>query len=261
MPVYRIQLMFKHAIVKRPCKNMVKGITKAKLGKPDFELALKQHDRYIEALQKCGLEVEILPADEKFPDSTFIEDAALCAKNVAIITRPGAESRQGEEIEMEKVLPNYFDNIERIVFRGTIEAGDIMMVGDHFYIGHSGRTNIEGADQMQALLQKYGKSSSIVHLKEMLHLKTGLSYLENNILLISGEFIKNHAFDKFNKIVVFEDESYAANSVWINGKVLVPEGFPNTRQKIEEAGYEVLQVDVSEFRKLDGGLSCLSLRF
>ena len=136
-----------------------------------------------------------------------------------------------------------------------------MMAGNHFYIGISQRTNNAGADQMIKILENHGMTGSKVYLEKMLHLKSGASYLENNTMLLSGEFFGNKEFEKYNRILVGEDESYAANSLWVNGKVLVPDGFPATRKKIEEAGYETIIMDVSEFRKLDGGLSCLSLRW
>jgi dimethylargininase len=253
--------MFTNAILRLPSSSIKEGITSAGLGKPDYILALKQHSEYTETLIKLGLAVEVLPADELFPDSTFIEDVALCTKTLAVISNPGAKSRNGETEGMHQVLSSYFNTIEKITFPGTVEAGDIMMVGDHFFIGVSGRTNNEGADQMIKFLQKHGFSGSKVILNKMLHLKSGVSYLENNIMLVCGEFIDNIAFKKYDRIVIDEDESYAANSLWINGKVLVPEGFPKTRVKIYEAGFETIPVDVSEFRKVDGGLSCLSLRF
>jgi dimethylargininase len=162
---------------------------------------------------------------------------------------------------MREVLSEYYDSIEQILLPGTLEGGDIMMAGSHFYIGISSRTNPEGADQLIRILNKHNYTGSKVPLRKMLHLKSGISYLENNNLLVSGEFIKATEFDKFNKIIVDDDESYSANSLWINGKVLVPDGFPKTREKIEKAGYETIVLDVSEFRKVDGGLSCLSLRF
>jgi len=114
---------------------------------------------------------------------------------------------------------------------------------------------------MVHILQKHGMRGIKVPLYKMLHLKSGVSYLENNNLLVAGEFIGNKKFDRFNRILIEDNESYAANSLWINGTVLVPEGFPKTRQKIEKAGYNTIVLDVSEFRKIDGGLSCLSLRF
>lgn len=240
---------------------MVNGITSASLGKPDYELALKQHDNYISALEKCGLKVTVLDADENFPDSTFIEDAALCTPKCAVITNPGAQTRKGEISGMKEVLSGFYQIIEEIKSPGTLEAGDVMMAGDHFYIGLSARTNNSGADQLVAILNNYGMTGSKIPMNEMLHLKTGLSYLENNNLLIYGEFLKEKEFDRFNKIIISEEESYSANSVWINGRVLVPAGYKGTKEKVEAAGYEVIEVEVSEFRKLDGGLSCLSLRF
>ena len=252
---------FNYAVVRRPAESMINGITTASLGKPDYINALKQHDAYIDALEKCGLTVKVLKADENFPDSTFIEDAALCTPACAVITNPGAVTRKGEIAGMREVLSEFYDVIEEIHSPGTLEAGDVMMAGSHYYVGLSARTNNEGAEQLIAILNKHGMTGSKIPLNEMLHLKTGLSYIENNNLLIYGEFLREKEFDKFNKIIIDPEESYSANSVWVNGKVLVPAGFKGTREKIKTAGYEVIEVDVSEFRKLDGGLSCLSLRF
>lgn len=253
--------MFKNAIVRLPAPSITEGLTSANLGKPDFAKACDQHFMYTDLLKRLGLKVEVLPENDLLPDSTFIEDVALCTKSCAIITSPGAESRRGETEEMNKVLSKYYENIEKISLPGTIEAGDIMMVGDHFYIGLSERTNNDGAYQMIKILKKYGMTGSMVPLKVMLHLKSGVSYLENNTMLVCGEFTNNEVFKNFKRIVIDNDESYAANSLWINGKVIVPEGYPKTRDKIEISGYETITLDVSEFRKVDGGLSCLSLRF
>jgi dimethylargininase len=253
--------MFKKAIVRTPSKSIVNGLTTANLGKPNYELALKQHHEYISALTKCGLQVKVLPPDEDYPDSTFVEDTALLTKKCAVIANPGAPSRKGEVVEMKKILQHYYSTIETIVQPGTLEPGDVMMVGDHFYIGLSERTNEDGAIQLITILNKYGYSGSAIIMKDILHLKTGVAYLENNNLLAFGEFLQEEEFKNFNMIEVDEEESYAANCIWINNFVIVPEGFPKTRDKIINAGYSIIEVDVSEFRKLDGGLSCLSLRF
>ena len=253
--------MFTRAIVRTPCRSIAHGLTSAKLGKPENQNALRQHDGYVEALRACGLEVTVLPADENFPDSTFVEDVALLTPRCAVITNPGAQSRKGETRLILKTIRAFFPAVEMIEAPGTVEAGDIMMTGDHYYIGLSERTNLEGAEQMIAILESHGFSGSMVELNEVLHLKTGLGYLENNNLLACGEFLGKPEFKKFNILKVSHGEAYAANSVWINGKVLVPSGFPKTKAMIEKAGYETIPVDVSEFRKLDGGLSCLSLRF
>lgn len=253
--------MFTYAVVRKPSNSIIDGITSANLGVPDYEKTLRQHQAYVDALRNCGLTIITLPADETFPDSCFVEDTALLTKRCAIVARPGAPTRQGEEAAVLELLPRYFDNIESIEAPGTIEPGDIMMVGDHFYIGLSDRTNAAGARQMISLLESHGLSGSTVEMHGMLHLKTGLSYLENNTLVVCGEILHEPEFEKFNHIVIDGDEAYAANCVWVNGTVLVAAGFPKTRRKIEAAGYPVVSVDVSEFQKLDGGLSCLSLRF
>ena len=252
--------MFKNAIVKTPSQSMINGITSAHLGRPDYAKALIQHKDYIKALHECGLKVTVLDADENFPDSTFVEDMALCTPHCAIITNPGAVTRNQEIHQMIPAIKEHYQHIEYIR-PGTIEAGDIMMVGDHYYIGLSDRTNKNGANQMIAYLNEYGMQGSMVAMKDFLHLKTGINYLENNNLLASGEFIIKPEFTQFNISEIPKEEAYATNSVWINGTILTPKGFPKTKLIIEKLGYTMREIEVSEFQKLDGGLSCLSLRF
>ena len=254
-------MRFTNAIVRMPCKNMTAGLSSAGLGKPDHGLAILQHGKYVDALRDCGLNVRVLGADENFPDSTFVEDTALLTPEVAVITHPGAASRKGEIKNIEEVVRSYYDQVEMILPPGTLEAGDVMMCGNHFFIGLSDRTNKEGAEQLIAILERYGMTGAIVEISGMLHLKSGVSYLENNILLAAGGMIKHPAFSYYDIIPVPDPEAYAANSLWINGTVLVPEGYPVTLQNIQAAGYDTSVLDMSEFRKLDGGLSCLSLRF
>ncbi len=240
---------------------MVHGITSAGLGAPDYRLALKQHKAYVSALRSLGLQVTMLEPDSSYPDSTFVEDVALCTSKMAVVTSPGAVARMGEEAGMEKVLSGYFDHLERISYPGTLEAGDVMMVGDHFYIGISERTNQNGAEQLIRILQRYGMTGEGVRFDEMLHLKTGVSYLEDDTMLVIDELSAHPAFERFKKIIVPPEEAYAANAVWVNNTVLLAKGYPKTLRNLECNGYRVLLLDVSEFRKLDGGLSCLSLRF
>jgi dimethylargininase len=253
--------MFKQAIVRRPCPAIVDGLTSSDLGKPDYDLAMKQHLQYMKALMSCGLNITILDPDNDYPDSTFVEDTALLTPKCAIITNPGAPSRKGETKEIASLLSGHFEDIETINAPGTVDAGDIMMVGSHYFIGLSDRTNNEGANQVIAILEKYGMSGSQVPLSKVLHLKTGISYLENNTFLAAGEFIDHPDFKSFNILTVDEDEIYAANSIWVNERVIMPAGYPKTKKKLEHAGYKILPVNTSEFRKIDGGVSCLSLRF
>jgi dimethylargininase len=253
--------MFSNAIVRNPCPGITEGLSTSGMGKPDFLLAVTQHSNYVATLRNLGLNVRVLGRNDLYPDSTFIEDVALCTPSCAIITNPGAPSRRGEIEGMQEILGDYYSTVEAILSPGTVEAGDIMMAGKNYYIGISARTNPEGSKQLIKILKKYGMKGIPVPLKKMLHLKSGLSYLENNNLLISGEFIAGKEFERFNRITVPDNEVYAANSLWVNGTVIVPEGFPRTREKIEKAGYNTIALEVSEFRKVDGGLSCLSLRF
>ena len=186
--------MFSQVIVRVPSKSMVNGLSSAHLGKPVYQKALDQHTKYIEALEKCGVEVTVLEADENYPDSTFVEDIALLTPKCAIITNPGAPSRKGETKGMDKVLSQFYTNVEEIKDPGTVEAGDIMMVGEHFYIGISERTNESGARDVITILEKYGMSGSMVPLETVLHLKTGLAYLENNNLVACGEVLSKKEF-------------------------------------------------------------------
>ncbi|MFC2132723.1 arginine deiminase-related protein, partial [Bacteroidota bacterium] len=199
--------MFTKAIVRIPCQNLQYGLTSSDLGMPHYERAVIQHSFYIQSLIECGLEVYVLEADNEYPDSVFVEDVALLTPNCAIITFPGAKERRGEINIMKDVLGKYYSDIETIKFPGTVEAGDIMMVGDHYYIGLSERTNIEGANQMITFLEKYGMTGSFVALDHVLHLKTGVSYIENGNMVVCGEFIHKPEFQQYNLIEVDDDES------------------------------------------------------
>ena len=256
--------MFKHAIVRTPCPKVCDGITSSpELGKPVYEKALEQHAKYIEALRACGVEVITLPPMEEYPDSCFVEDVAVVNEKCALITNPGAETRKGETAGIVSAIKEFYtdEQIGYIKAPGTLEGGDVMKCGDTYYVGLSARTNAEGFRQFSEFFGEYGFTSVAVSLSEMLHLKTGVNYLENNRLLVFGEFTDKEEFADYEKIVVPEDEAYAANCVWMNGTVLVPEGYAKVKKAVEDAGYSVITVDTSEFRKIDGGLSCLSLRF
>ena len=253
--------MFSRAIVRTPGRSMTRGLTTSDLGVPDHELALVQHGAYIQALENCGLDVFVMDSEEEYPDATFIEDTALLTPECAIITNPGTPTRQGEVKAVHNVLESYYDRIETIKPPGTVEGGDIMMVGSHFYIGLSDRTNRDGAKQVIRILEKNGLSGSMIQVKDSLHLKTGIAYLENDTVIGFKPYIDAPEFQGFNILVVKPEESYAANCIWVNGTVLVARGFPGVAQTISETGYPIIELDVSEFQKLDGGLSCLSLRF
>lgn len=253
--------MFTNAIVRTPCKNMIKGLTTSTEGPPDYLKALIQHKIYVDALKLCGVEIATLPPNDKFPDSTFVEDAALLTPHCGIVTRPGAPSRRKETKSMKMVIEDYYEDIEEVKSPGTVDAGDIMMVESHYYIGLSTRTNVSGAEQIIKILNKYDMTGSTVPVSDMVHLKSGISYLENDNLVVTGEFINKPEFEKFNLIKIDDDESYAANCIWINDYILMAKGYPKAKKSIEQTGYKIIELGMSEFRKLDGGISCLSLRF
>lgn len=254
-------MMFTRAIVRTPAPSLVKGISSADLGPVDFERALQQHADYVLALEALGLAVTVLDAEEAYPDSTFVEDVALIFGATGIVTNPCAPSRNGETMSIRTALLEHFSNLSYISPPGTLDGGDVMSTGDCVYVGLSSRTNRSGAEQLGVHLEKIGLELVVVEMKEMLHLKTGVNYLDQGNLLVTGEFVEAPVWKGFNRTTVVRDEAYAANSVWINGSVLVPSGFPQTTSAIEQLGYQVVVVDTSEFQKLDGGLSCLSLRF
>ncbi len=256
------QPMFTKAIVRRPARSLVNGISShPELGRPEYELALRQHDAYIGALERCGLSVQVLPALEEFPDSCFVEDVAVCTGSFALVTRPGAQSRRDEIAGVRELLAAHFTVIEEIRAPGTLEGGDVMMVGDEFYIGLSSRSNAEGVDQFIKALGRHGYIGRGVRMPPTLHLKTGTSYMEEDVLLVDRAFASYPEFAPFKKIDIAPEESYAANCLRINDYVIVPAAYPKALAAIQAAGMATIELDMSEYRKIDGGLSCLSLRF
>lgn len=252
--------MIKNVIVRKPSKNFADGITTADLGKPDYEKALKQHEGYVEALKKCGCIVTVLEADDRYPDSTFVEDVAIVTEKCAIITKPGAASRKGEEKEIIDTLKKFYTNIEYLNGDAALDGGDILRVKNHFYIGQSKRTNEEGAKQLTEILNKYGYTASTIPVTKILHLKTGVVYIGSETVVATGEFIDNSNFDYFDMIKVDDDEAYSANCILINGMIIIPKGFAKSKKALSDAGFKTLEVEMSEFEKMDGGLTCLSLR-
>ena len=252
--------MFKHAIVRRPGPGFSGGITTAALGPPDYELALEQHDRYCEALKACGLELIALDPEPAYPDCPFVEDTAVVTESVAVIARPGAERRRGEEIAVEEAL-SPFRTIERIESPGTLDGGDVLPVKRCVFIGLSDRTNFEGARQLGSILTRHGYSVTVIPVGEMLHLKSGVNHAGGDALAITGGLSKLDAFSRFELAHIPREEAYAANCLFVNGRLLVAAGFPRALAEYERLGREIVQLDVSEFRKMDGGLTCLSIRF
>jgi dimethylargininase len=257
-------MQFKYAITRLPAQTFAHGLTSSGEGKPSVEMALDQHRRYCDALRSCGLTVDILEPTPEYPDSTFVEDTAILAARVAIITRPGAPSRLGEIEPIRKAILEYRAEVVQIIAPGSVDGGDVCQADEHFFIGLSARTNAEGARQLSSILHAHGYTSSSVDIRgqgRLLHLKSGIAYLGSKRLVIDPELSALSAFQSYELIEVPSAEVYAANCVHINDRVLIPAGYPKITKVLESLGYTSLILEVSEFRKMDGGLSCLSLRF
>ena len=253
-------MTFTHAIARRPAMNAGEGLTSARFGVPDPERMLAQHRTYIGILESIDLQVTVLDADENFPDGCFVEDTAIVTPEVAVITRPGAPSRRGEEIAIEPLLASHRP-IARIVAPGSVDGGDILVMGERVLIGMSSRTNEAGARQLTEILEASGMQCISLAAGDGLHLKSSINALDNNRLLITQAFSGCTELSGFEHVVISADESYAGNSLLVNGRVIVPAGFPATRGTIDKLGIETIETQVSEFRKMDGGLTCLSIRF
>jgi dimethylargininase len=257
-------MRFTHAIVRPPAETFGAGITSSSLGPPDLALALEQHDAYCRTLERLGLSLVRLAPDPDFPDSTFVEDAAIVTTRSAILARPGAASRAGEVAAIGAVLGRLFPDLAEITSPGTVDGGDVCEAGQHFFLGLSERTSPAGAAQLAEWLGRHRFSSSVIDIRAMpglLHLKTGLSWLGNGRLLAAGEIAGHEALSGWEVLRVPEGEDYAANCIRVNDALLVARGFPATNALLGELGYDLVPLDMSEYRKMDGGLSCLSLRW
>jgi dimethylargininase len=255
---------FTRAIVRPPAATFVAGITTSGLGPPDLALALEQHEAYCRTLERLGLSLVRLAADPEFPDSTFVEDGAIVTSHGAILTRPGAPSRAGEVAALGAALGRWFPGLDAIAAPGTVEGGDVCEAGPHFFIGVSERTNGDGAAQLAAWLARRGFGSCVIDIRGMpglLHLKTGLAWLGGRRLLVAGGLVGHPALGGWEVVLVPEGEEYAANCVGVNDGVLVARGFPRTAALLGGLEYDLVALEMSEFRKMDGGLSCLSLRW
>ncbi len=248
------------ALCRRPGPEVARGLTTADLGAPDHERTLAQHDAYLTALRDCGLEVTVLDALPGHPDAHFVEDTAVITPRVAIVTRPGHPDRQGEEDSIAAALVDCGRPLERIAAPGTVDGGDVLQVGDHVFIGLSSRTNAAGAAQLATILAAHGHPSTTVSVAEGLHFKSSVNEV-GDALLVTADFADRPELQEHRRLVVPRGEEYAGNTLRINGTLITPAGYPGTRALLDELGLPVVELDTSEFRRMDGGLTCLSLRF
>ena len=252
---------FTHAVVRKPAKSIIKGLRAVDIGSPDYDQMICDHDDYVEALMSAGVEVINLTALNEFPDGQFVEDTALCLPKAAILMRPGAPSRLGEVNEIAPKLRELFEDVYEIDDQGYIEGGDILVTGKEILVGRSARTDEKGVRQLSEIVTPLGYVIREVFTPpEILHFKTDCSLLGPYEILSTKRLQNSGCFDGYSVINVADGEEAAANAIRVNDYVIMPAGFPRTRAILEEHGYKVKVINNTECAKLDGGMSCLSLR-
>ena len=218
-----------------------------------------QHAAYADALRAAGLEIEMLDPLIGFPDAYFVEDVAVVAPELAVVARPGAASRRGEADAIVPVLARH-RALARLEEPATLDGGDVLIAGRTVFVGVSARTNEEGAAQLARVLEPHGYRSRTVPVASGLHLKSSVNWLGDETLLVSERLADRPEFRPFRRIVVDATEEPACNTLLVNGTVLTPAGFPKVRRQLDQIGLPVMELDLSEARKMDGGLTCMSLR-
>lgn len=253
---------FTHAITRRPGSSITVGLRAVDTGAPDLSLMLAHHANYVAALKATGATIIELAPAEGYPDSVFVEDTALCLPEGAVVMRPGAPSRLGEAAEMAPHLRALYGQVLEIKGPGFIEGGDILVTEREILIGRSARTDAAGIAELTALVAPWGHTVREVFTPPgVLHFKTDCSLLDGTTILSTSRLAESGCFDSYRVIHTAPGEEAAANSIRFNGVVIMPAGFAGTRAAIEAAGFNVAEIGNSECAKLDGGMSCLSLRF
>lgn len=224
----------------------------------DLELARAQHREYVQLLKVLGCTVIELPAESDFPDSVFVEDTAVILPELAVITRPGADSRKPEtESILQALMP--LIKCVRLQAPATLDGGDVLVLEKQIFIGLSTRSNQAAIDQLHEMLDTYGYSVTGVQMHDCLHLKSAVSQVDDKTILINPNWVDTHHFTDFHCIEVDPSEPFAANCLPIRDFVIFPTAFPITHQKLEKAGFKVVTVDVSELAKAEGAVTCCSL--
>ena len=253
---------FSHAILRLPSRSVVDGLRATDIGAPDLAQMRRDHQHYRAVLQETGAEIVELPPLEAYPDAVFVEDTALCVPQGAILMRSGAPTRAGEVAHMAPVLRGLYDQVVEITGPGSIEGGDILTTGREVLVGLSDRTNRAGVTELAQLLARWGHPVRWVEIpKGVLHFKTDCSLLDSETILSTPRLAASGCFTGYRVIHTAEGEEAGANAIRFNNLVVMAAGFAQTATRLRQAGYEVREINNSECAKLDGGMSCLSLRF
>ena len=251
--------MFTRAILRRPGPDFASGLTTSALGPAELPAMLAQHAAYAAALSRLGLQLELLDPLPGFPDAYFVEDVAVIVPELAIVGRPGAPSRRGEADAINFVLAKHRP-VANLTGDATLDGGDVLVVDKRVWVGRSSRTNQEGIAQLTALLAPHGYEVRKAEVPDGLHFKSSVTYVGNGTLLATEAFASLPALEGCAVITAARGEEFAANTLFVNGTLLVPAGAPETRQKLDALGVPIVALEISEVRKMDGGLTCMSLR-
>ena len=235
-------ISFPQAISSHPAKQEI-----------DLSKARDQHRSYVYALKKAGAKIHAMPSEDFLPDSTFVEDTAFVFGDIVFLCCSKVETRRNEVESIEKILKGY---IKTVRIDRYLDGGDILNTPDSIFIGLSERTDARAIESLSVQINKEVVSVPIF---KGLHLKSAVSYLGNNILLLNPERVDSSPFKNFQWIEVEEKNSYAANCLAIKNMVIMPAGFPMIRKKISQQGFETIELEMSEFEKADGGITCLSI--
>jgi len=253
---------FTHAICRKPAPSVVDGLRANDVGNPDFDTFAIHHQRYVEALRNAHCEVTVLEALDTYPDSVFIEDAALCLAGTAIALRPGAKSRFGEAAALMPDLQKHFRRVVSLPGDGFVDGGDVLVTDTEVFIGLSERTNRVGFENLSKLVSELGYSVKEIHTPPgVLHFKSDCGLIDSKTIFVTPALNATGCFSDYNVIETPANESAAANLIRVNDTVFISEGYPATKVLLEDAGYKVVALPNSEAEKVDGGLSCMSLRF
>jgi len=252
---------FTDAIVRTPPRSVISGLRAVDTGAPSYEGVLAEHAAYVAALEDAGVAVETLPSAEDFPDSIFVEDAALVFTGTAIVLRPGAPSRARETTLIEPVLRRRFERVVTLE-RGTADGGDILATPRRVFIGRSARTDADGAAALAALLTELGLQGLPVDTPSgVLHLKSDCALLDDATILATPRLAASGVFEGFRVLLTPHGEDGAANALRINDRVLLSAGYPHTADILTRLGFRVVTLPTREIAKIDAGLSCMSLRW
>lgn len=224
----------------------------------DLDVARAQHEEYVNALASLGCQVIELPEEPDLPDSVFVEDTAFILPEAAVITRPGADSRKPETESIIRALSPHRPLV-RVTEPGTVDGGDVLVLGKNIYIGISTRSNDSAVRQLQELLAKYGYTVTAVEMHDCLHLKTALTKVDDKTLLINPKWVDTSHFKGFDWIEVDPSEPFAANCLPVGDGIIFPTAFPKTKQRLEQKGYKIQAVNVAELAKAEGAVTCCSL--